>query len=123
MKEESAFYDRILRQELIPILKEYADKRQLADLAHKLNIKHKSRLTELKNRKRKLTFFWLNLFFEGGIMGINNITKGRKLSELSEIERKTVLRLAPDDETLTLIHEIEERGLDVKTILKTILKK
>ncbi len=56
-------------------------------------------------------------------MGVNNITRGRKLSDLSEIERKTVLRLAPDDETLVLIHQIEELGLDVKTILKVILKK
>lgn len=123
MEDEAAFYDRILHQELIPILQEYAEKRQLAELSHNLNIKHKSRLTELKNGKRKLTFFWLNLFFEGGVMGVNNITRGRKLSDLSEIERKTVLRLAPDDETLVLIHQIEELGLDVKTILKAILKK
>lgn len=66
MKDESAFYDRMLHQELIPVLREYADNRQLAELAKKLKIKHKSRLTELKNGQRKLTFFWLNLFFEGG---------------------------------------------------------
>ncbi len=69
MKDESAFYDRMLHQELIPVLREYADNRQLAELAKKLKIKHKSRLTELKNGQRKLTFFWLNLFFEGGDNG------------------------------------------------------
>ena len=55
--EEKEFYDNLLKNEVQPILERYAAKRELVDLAKQLGIIHRSRLTELKNGSRKLTFF------------------------------------------------------------------
>lgn len=120
--DEKNFYKQLLINEIRPILQRYAADRQLSELAKKLGIEHRSRLTELKNGNRDLTFFWLNIFFKGGIMTADNILKGRKLSELNEIELDTVLRLDPEKEELLLIYRAKRQGIDVKSLLKSILK-
>jgi hypothetical protein len=118
MMNEELFYSNLLKREIQPLLKVYADRRELSIIAKKLGIKHRSRLTELKNGDRKLTFFWLNIFVSGGIMSVNSITKGRKLNELSEVERNIVLRLDPEIEELTLLFKAKRMNIDVKSLLK-----
>jgi hypothetical protein len=120
--EEKEFYHKLLKNEVQPILEKYAAKRELVDLAKQLGIDHRSRLTELKNGSRKLTFFWLNIFVKGGIVGVDNILKGRQLNELSEIELDTVLRLDPEKEELMLLYQAKRQGIDIKNMLKSIVK-
>jgi hypothetical protein len=120
--EEKQFYDKILKTEVQPILRQYAEKRQLSELAKKLGIEHRSRLTELKNGDRSLTFFWLNIFVKGGVMSVDNILRGRKLKELSDIELDTVLRLDPEKEELLLLYKAKRQGIDIKQMLKSVVK-
>lgn len=122
MMDEKEFYDKLLINEVQPILNAYAGRRELSDLAKKLNIAHRSRLTELKNGSRKLTFFWLNIFINGGIMSVENILRGRNLNELNEIEKDTVLRLDPDKEELLLIYKAKKQGISVKELLRSVVK-
>lgn len=121
-KKEATFFNRLLRDEVMPILRGYAERRQLSDLAKTLGIEHRSRLTELKNGNRKLTFFWLNIFIKGGLMTVDNILKGRSLSELNEVEQDTVLRLDPAIDTLMLIYKAKREGIDINTLLRTVIK-
>ena len=51
-------------------------------------------------------------------MSVNSITKGRKLNELSEVERNIVLRLDPEIEELTLLFKAKRMNIDVKSLLK-----
>ena len=120
--DEKQFYDNILKREIQPLLHEYADKRQLSELAKELGIEHRSRLTELKNGDRKLTFFWLNIFVKGGVMSVDNILRGRTLKELSDIELDMVLRLDPDKEELLLLYKAKRQGIDLKQMLKSVVK-
>ena len=55
-------------------------------------------------------------------MGVDNILKGRELNELSEIELDTVLRLDPERDELMLLYQAKRQGIDVKNMLKSIVK-
>lgn len=120
--DEKEFYQTILNREIKPILEEYKQKRQLSELAKKLGIEHRSRLTELKNGDRDLTFFWLNIFIKGGVMSVDNILRGRRLDELEENELDAVLRLDPDKEELLLMYKAKRQGINVKNMLKSVIK-
>jgi hypothetical protein len=119
--EEKKFYERLHKTVVQPILGEYANQRKLTELSKILGIEHRSRLTELKNGSRKLTFFWLNLFVKGGIMNAESILRGRNLNELSEIELDTVLRLDPDTEILKLLYKAKKNKIDIKKLLNAVV--
>jgi hypothetical protein len=120
--KEKTFYQAILDREIKPILNEYMQERKLSELAKMLGIKHRSRLTELKNGQRELTFFWLNIFVKGGVMSVDRILRGRNLSDLEDIELDTVLRLDPDKDELILLYKAKRQGIDIKSMLKSIIK-
>jgi len=120
--DEKKFYKQILTEVIRPILIDYAQQRRLSELAIKLGVDHRSRLSELKNGNRDLTFFWLNIFVKGGIMGIDQILRGRELSELNDVELDTVLRLDPDKEILVLFYKAKRQGVDVKGLLRSVVK-
>lgn len=119
--EEREFYDNLLVNVVQPILNSYAENRQLTVLSKKLGIEHRSRLTELKNGIRKLTFFWLSVFIKGGVMGVDQILKGRKIEELSKIEKTVVLRLDPDEEELALLYKAKRKNINIRKVLESLV--
>lgn len=119
--DEKEFYTKLQKNLIAPLLEKYKQERRLSELAQQLGIEHRSRLTELKQGSRKLTFFWLNIFVRGGFMTVDQIVKGRKLTELSAIELDTVLRLDPSRETLLLLYKAKEQGVDVQSLLKSVV--
>lgn len=126
MKEN--LYSYIQKEVLIPILNDlYSRRGDLAETARnleKVGMKHaKNRLAELRSSDRKLTFFYLRLLMNGGIMTVNQILKKRKIEELSEQERDIILRLRLSPNLLNLLYEAEKAKLDVDQLLKVALKK
>ncbi len=129
MIEEKNIYRKIQRDILIPILDRISQQRgELAILARRLEgefqMKHaKHRLSELRSGKRTLSFYFLKIIINGGVMSVEQILRGRKLDELNPTEKDIVLRLMADPETLQLIYEAEQSGFDVRSLLKISLKR
>lgn len=126
MKENLYLY--IQKEVLIPVLNDlYSRRGDLAETARnleKMGMKHaKNRLAELRSGKRNLTFFYLRLLMNGGVMTVNQILKKRKIEELSEQERDIILRLRLSPNLLNLLYEAEKAKLDVEQLLKVSLKK
>lgn len=122
MMEEKDFYKFIQEEVLIAILNRLADNRELSDTARRLNI-NKQRLTELKNGRRELTFYYLNLLRTGGVMTVEDILRKKPMDSLTKDERIIILRLTADPEILELIYEAQKNGLPVKDLLKLTLKR
>lgn len=55
-------------------------------------------------------------------MNADSILRGRKLNELSDIELDTVLRLDPDKEILMLLYQARKQNIDIKSLLKAVVK-
>lgn len=125
---EEKFYSFIQKEVLIPSLNTIAANRgELTELAAALErqgMKHaKQRIAELRHGRRKLTFFFLSLMINGGVMSVDQILKKRKIEELSPSELDIVLRLRLKKELLVLLYEAEKDGLNVEQLLKIHLKK
>lgn len=129
METEKEFYTDIQKNILVPILNSIAARRgELAELSRKLEkdfgMKHaKIRLSELRSGSRVLSFYFLKIMVNGGLMGIDQILRGRKIDDLTPIEKDIVLRLIADPEIIQLIYEATKEGFDVKQLLKISLKK
>lgn len=129
MEKEKEVYRQIQNDILIPALDKLSTTRgDLADLAKRLEIvfgmRHaKNRLSELRSGKRTLSFYFLQLMIDGGVMTVKQIMRGRSMEELNDTEREIILRLTADREILQLLYEAQQEGFDVKTLLKISLKK
>lgn len=126
---EKQFFKQIQNETLIPILDNIAAERgALADLARKMQSRYgmrhaKNRLAELRSGRRELSFYFLSIMINGGVMSVNQILRGRKLDDLTAAEREIVLKLTADPEILELLHQAKDEGVDVKQLLKVYLKK
>lgn len=126
---DKLFFRQIQTETLIPLLDKMAtDRGALADLARKLETRYgmrhaKNRLAELRSGKRELSFYFLNILINGGIMSVSQIMRGRTLEELNPVERDIVLKLTADPEVLELLHQAKAEGVDVKQLLKATLRK
>ena len=126
---EKQFSKQIQNETLIPILDNMAAERgALADLARKMQSRYgmrhaKNRLAELRSGRRELSFYFLSIMINGGVMSVNQILRGRKLDDLTAAEREIVLKLTADPEILELLHQAKDEGVDVKQPLKVYLKK
>ena len=126
---EKQFFRQIQNETLIPILDNMAEERgALADLARKMQSKYgmrhaKNRLAELRSGRRELSFYFLSIMINGGVMSVNQILRGRKLDDLTAAEREIVLKLTADPEILELLRQAKDEGVDVKQLLKVYLKK
>jgi hypothetical protein len=118
--EEKKFYNFIQEEVLVPILDRLAYHRELSNTARKLNL-DKHRLTELKNGRRDLTFYYLNIFVLGGVMTVEDILRKKPMESLTKEERTVVLRLDADPEILELIYAAKKKGLPVKELLNITL--
>lgn len=129
MEKEKEVYRQTQNDILIPALDKLSTTRgDLADLAKRLEsnfgMRHaKNRLSELRSGKRTLSYYFLQLMIDGGVMTVKQILRGRGMDELTGEERDIVLRLTADREILQLLYEAQQEGLDVKTLLKISLKK
>jgi len=119
--DEKTFFEKIRREVVAPFLEDQKQQREMSALARKLGIQHRSRLTELKNGQRELTFFWLNIFVKGGVMTAEQILRGRKFEEMSEVEKDTFVRVALDTDELYLHYKAKKQGVDVKAMLKATI--
>lgn len=126
---EKEFYKDIQNHVLQPILDGlFAKRGELTVLAKRLEkncgMAHaRNRLAELRSGSRKLSFFFLNILIQGGVMTIDQVLKGRKYEDLSKAEKNAIRRLKLTDEKLDLIDEAEAAGLDFVQVMKAILKK
>ena len=126
---EKQFFKQIQNETLIPILDNMAAERgALADLARKMQSRYgmrhaKNRLAELRSGRRELSFYFLSIMINGGVMSVNQILRGRKLDDLTAAEREIVLKLTADPEILELLRQAKDEGVDVKQLLKVYLKK
>ena len=126
---EKQFFKPIQNDTLIPILDNMAAERgALADLARKMQSRYgmrhaKNRLAELRSGRRELSFYFLSIMINGGVMSVNQILRGRKLDDLTAAEREIVLKLTADPEILELLRQAKDEGVDVKQLLKVYLKK
>jgi hypothetical protein len=118
--EEKKFYNFIQEEVLIPILNRLVYHRELSNTARNLNL-DKHRLTELKNGRRELTFYYLNILVTGGVMTVEDILSKKPMDSLTKEERTVVLRLDADPEILELIYEAKKKGLPVKELLNLTL--
>jgi len=97
--EEKLFYKQIQTEILIPILNRLAtDRGALAKLARKMEAEYgmrhaKNRFAELRSGKRDLSFYFLNIMINGGVLNVSQILRGRKLENLTDVERDIVRKL------------------------------
>ena len=108
------------------ILRGYRKKRQLSAIATSLGF-HGARLAEMINKdgngnyKRRISPYYLAKFIEGGIMTVEDLLDGRRLEEIPERSRMFFERMILSRKTINLVVEAQRRGIDVDTLLKTIL--
>ena len=108
------------------ILRQYRNKRKLASIAKQLGF-HPSRLTEMIRKdgngeyKLIVTPYYLAKFIEGGIVDVEDLLQGRRLEDLSENNRLFFERMMVPRETLRLVIEARQRGINIERILKEIL--
>ena len=108
------------------ILKGYRDKRQLKKVAEKAGI-NPTRLTEMINtddngtHKRGITPYYLAKLIDAGIMSVEDIIDGRKLSDISERPRLFFERMILTRKTINLVVDAQHRGIDVDKLLEVVL--
>ena len=108
------------------ILRGYRKKRKLASIAKCLGF-HPSRLTEMitKNAKgeykRHITPYYLARLIDGGFVDVKQILDGRKLEDLHDRVRIFFTRMILSRETIELVVEAQDRGIDVDRILREML--
>jgi transcriptional regulator with XRE-family HTH domain len=122
--------------ELVPIiqsvLSQYKRERRLSELARDLGFS-KNRLSEILCGKRKLTLYYILKFIGAEIITIDRVFRDINLDDLPGNKRILAKRLLLDQQIVESL-DIEMQGLlkkainqkrmtDVRTILKTILKK
>jgi transcriptional regulator with XRE-family HTH domain len=122
--------------ELVPIiqsvLSQYKRERRLSELARDLGFS-KNRLSEILCGKRKLTLYYILKFIDAEIITIDRVFRDVNLDDLPGNKRILAKRLLLDQQIVESL-DIEMQGLlkkainqkrmtDVRTILKTILKK
>lgn len=126
---EKQFFRQIQNETLIPILDKMAAERgALADLARKMQSRYgmrhaKNRLAELRSGRRELSFYFLSIMINGGVMSVNQILRGRKLDDLTAAERDIVLKLTADSEILELLHQAKAEGGGRKATAQSVSKK
>ena len=108
------------------ILRGYRKKRQLSVIATRLGF-HGARLAEMINKdsngnyKRRISPYYLAKFIEGGIMTVEEILEGRRLEDIPERLRMFFERMILSRKTINLVVEAQRRGIDVDTLLETVL--
>ena len=108
------------------ILRGYRKKRQLSAIATRLGF-HGARLAEMihkdgnGNYKRRISPYYLAKFIDGGIMTVEEILDGRRLEDIPERLRMFFERMILSRKTINLVVEAQRRGIDVDTLLETIL--
>ena len=108
------------------ILRGYRKKRQLSAIATRLGF-HAARLAEMINKdsngdyKRRISPYYLAKFIEGGIMTVEEILDGRHLGDIPERASMFFERMILSRKTINLVVEAQRRGIDVDTLLETIL--
>ncbi|MDD2671148.1 MAG: hypothetical protein PHW43_01960 [Syntrophales bacterium] len=122
--------------ELLPIVQSallrYRRERRLSELARNIGFS-KNRLTELMHGKRKLTPYYLLKLIEAGVMTTDQLLGRSDGEDLPPSKRILARRLlidpailaVLDEEVQDLLKETAEQNRidDLKTILKTLLKK
>jgi transcriptional regulator with XRE-family HTH domain len=122
--------------ELLPVVQSallrYRRERRLSELARNIGFS-KNRLTELMHGKRKLTPYYLLKLIEAGVMTPAQLFGEPETEDLPPSKRILARRLlidpvildVLDEEIQLLLKETAEQNRvdDLKTILKTILKK
>ncbi|MFB3925611.1 MAG: hypothetical protein ACE14T_06115 [Syntrophales bacterium] len=122
--------------ELLPavqaVLVRYRKERRLSELARSIGFS-KNRLTEIMYGKRKLTPYYLIKLIEAGAMTVGQLFNGTDIRELSHEKRIMARRLLIDAAVIDILDEemqlllkeaVDQKRIeDLKTILKTVLKK
>ncbi len=114
------------------VLSEYKRRRRLSELARGLGFS-KNRLTEIMYGKRKLTAYYLAKLIEANVMNVDKQFGDTLLDKLPEGKRILAKRLFIDPRVVDVLDRemqillkqaIEQNRLDdLRTILKTVLKK
>ena len=108
------------------ILRDYRDKRQLKVAADQAGV-NPTRLTEMittddqGNHKRSITSYYLAKFIDSGIMSVEEILDGQKLSDISDRPRIFFERMILSRKTINLVVEAQQRGIDVDRLLDIVL--
>lgn len=108
------------------ILREYRKQRQLSSIAKQLGF-HPARLTEMLTKngdgqyKRKISPYYLAKFIDSGIMDTRQILGDQKLEDLPDRLRLFFERMLLSRETIRLVLEAQQKGINVDRILKEIL--
>lgn len=97
----------------------------LAEISRKTGI-GQNRLSELLHQTspRKLNKVHVGQLMRSGVMTLNQFLQGREFDSLPEEERNlwSVLELTEDAEVPPLLREAKEKGIDLKALLKSIIK-
>lgn len=125
---ENKFYKFIQDEIVIPILNGYkADRGSLTDLANSLEkqgvTNAKQRLSELRSGRRELTFYYLQMLINGGVMTVDQILNKRKFEDCSKDEQVIIGKLMLSDEVVSLLLECRDKKLNVTKFLRSLLNK
>jgi hypothetical protein len=108
------------------ILRNYRDKRKLKMVAEEAGI-NPTRLTEMistdenGNHKRNITPYYLAKFIDSGIMSVEEILDGQRLSDIPVKPRLFLERMILSRKTINLVVEAQQRGIDVDRLLEIVL--
>jgi len=118
-KEIPAEFKSIIMRELLRLKQQRRLKHVCKDQLRGLN---PSRLSEIIHGSRKLTFYYLGILLNGGVVSIQELHAGKKLDELSSEERDFLIRMTLSEELIELIEKTRIKGISIEKLLKTLVE-
>lgn len=110
-------------QPVIEALKKLREKRRVSKICREhFNGMNPSRITEIIRGERDLTPYYLKKFINAGIVDLKEIFEGKKFSDIPKEDHILFKRLNIRDETLFLISQIENSGINLDLLLKEKLE-
>jgi len=108
--EESKILQKY-KKPVLDILREICETRQASRICReKLGGMQSSRITELHTEDRALTSYYLGKLIQGGVVSIEQILQGKKISDLPKEDQSLFRKLSMDDKFVELYGQYQDKG-------------
>jgi hypothetical protein len=117
-KNESDLFDSVTLN-VQRVLMRYRDQNRLSEIANKMGI-HAPRLSELLTGKRKLSYYYLEMFFSKGVMSMDEVLRDVDTSKMPKKDQIIIHKLKMSDDIVEAVVKAQAKGINIAKVLRAM---